>query len=102
MNGIAVRSCLLPATALSGAKIQTIEGFESHPVQKAWIQENVVQCGYCQPGQIMSAIALLNGKPNPTDQEIIDGMQGNLCRCGTYCRIRKAVRTASKNLGARK
>jgi aerobic-type carbon monoxide dehydrogenase small subunit (CoxS/CutS family) len=79
-------------------EITTIEGLSKngeHPVQQAWIEEDVVQCGYCQAGQIMSAVSLLNRKPNPSDQEIEMGMSGNLCRCATYTRIKKAIRRAS-------
>jgi isoquinoline 1-oxidoreductase alpha subunit len=98
LNGAPVRSCSLPISAASGQKITTVEGLSadrSHPVQQAWIAENVPQCGYCQSGQIMSAVALLSANPQPTDEEIDAAMQGNICRCGTYSRIRKAVRLAS-------
>ncbi len=98
INGEAARSCILPVSSVEGKKITTIEGLSddgSHPVQKAWIEEDVPQCGYCQTGQIMSAVALLAKKPNPTDVEIDDAMSGNLCRCGTYQRIRKAIHRAA-------
>lgn len=98
LDGVAVRSCQLPASAVVGRKITTIEGLSednSHPVQVAWIREQVPQCGYCHSGQIMSATALLKQHPNPTDLEIDTAMQGNLCRCGTYQRIRKAIHVAA-------
>ena len=96
INDQPVRSCTTPvSTVKSSQKITTIEGLSpdlSHPVQKAWIEERVPQCGYCQSGQIMSAVALLRNNPNPTDADIDDFMSANLCRCGTYPRIRKAIR----------
>lgn len=98
LNGVAVRSCSIPVSGAVNQKITTIEGLSddnSHPVQQAWIQEQVPQCGYCQSGQIMSAAALLKRTPNPTDEQIDTAMQGNICRCGTYPRIRKAIHTAS-------
>lgn len=98
LNGKSVRSCVLPISAASG-KITTIEGIFNetyHPVQEAWIQEQVPQCGYCQSGQVMSAIALLNQNPNPDDKAIDVAMAGNICRCGTYPRIKKAIKAASK------
>ena len=98
INGEAARSCITPVSSVEGKKITTIEGLSadgSHPVQKAWIEEDVPQCGYCQTGQIMSAVALLAKKANPTDVEIDDAMSGNLCRCGTYQRIRKAIHRAA-------
>jgi isoquinoline 1-oxidoreductase alpha subunit len=98
-NGVAVRSCSIPVSSAVSQKITTIEGLSednSHPVQKAWIAEQVPQCGYCQSGQIMSAVALLKRNPNPTDKDIDTAMQGNLCRCGTYTRIRKAIKTAAQ------
>jgi isoquinoline 1-oxidoreductase subunit alpha len=98
INGEASRSCILPVSSVEGKRITTIEGLSadgSHPVQKAWIEEDVPQCGYCQTGQIMSAVALLAKKPNPNDVEIDDAMSGNLCRCGTYQRIRKAIHRAA-------
>ena len=98
-NGKAIRSCIAPMSSLAAAEITTIEGIgtggQLHPVQKAWIEVNVPQCGYCQPGQIMQAISLLATTPKPTDQQIDDGMQGNICRCGTYQRIRAAIKTAA-------
>jgi len=97
-NGQAIRACVTPMGSAVGASITTIEGIGSaslHPVQKAWIQHNVPQCGYCQSGQIMQAIALLRSTPKPTDEQIDDGMAGNICRCGTYQRIRAAIKTAS-------
>ena len=97
-NGEAIRSYVTAMRDMSGAEIMTIEGLGQnglHPVQKAWIQVNVPQCGYCQPGQIMQAVALLNGKKQPTDQEIDEAMAGNICRCGTYQRIRAAIKTAA-------
>ena len=98
LNGSAVRSCLLPVSSVGTAKITTIEGLSAqseHPLQKAWAEHDVPQCGYCQSGQIMSAAALLKRSPHPTDEEIENAMQGNLCRCGTYLRIKKAIKTAS-------
>src|SRR5215813_3557780 len=98
INGVATRSCITPISSVSGKKITTIEGLSadgSHPVQKAWIEEDVPQCGYCQSGQIMSAVALLAKKPNPSDADIDDAMSGNICRCGTYQRIRKAIHRAA-------
>lgn len=98
-NGQPVRSCSLPMSAVAGSSITTIEGISentSHPVQQAWIAEQVAQCGYCQSGQIMSAVALLKENPNPTDQEIDAAMQGNICRCGTYPRIRSAIKKAAQ------
>jgi isoquinoline 1-oxidoreductase alpha subunit len=98
LNDTPVRSCSLPISAVAGSKITTIEGLSadgSHPVQRAWMQEDVPQCGYCQAGQMMSAAALLKQNPKPTDADIDAAMSGNLCRCGTYTRIRKAVHTAA-------
>ena len=98
LNGTAVRSCQLPVSSVGNAKVVTIEGISEngdHPVQLAWIKEDVPQCGYCQAGQIMSATALLSQNPNPSDEEIEAAMSGNLCRCGTYIRIKKAVKTAA-------
>ena len=97
LDGEAVRSCAVPISAVGERKITTIEGLSpdgSHPVQKAWVQQDVVQCGYCQPGQIMSAVALLAHNPDPSDSEIDVAMAGNICRCGTYQRIREAVHAA--------
>jgi isoquinoline 1-oxidoreductase alpha subunit len=99
INGEATRSCITPISAVSGKKITTIEGLSeegNHPVQQAWIEIDVPQCGYCQCGQIMSAAALLTKKPNPTDSDIDDFMSGNICRCGTYQRIRKAIHRAAE------
>ena len=99
LDGVAVRSCQLPVTATTGRKILTIEGLSennTHPVQVAWIKQQVPQCGYCHSGQIMSASALLKQKPNPTDLEIDAAMQGNICRCGTYQRIRSAIHLAAE------
>jgi isoquinoline 1-oxidoreductase alpha subunit len=101
LNGTAVRSCQLPVSAVGNGEIVTIEGISENgdnPVQLAWIKEDVPQCGYCQAGQIMTATALLNQNPNPTDEEIEAAMAGNLCRCGTYIRIKKAVKEAASNL----
>ena len=99
LNGNAVRSCSLPVTAAAKGKITTIEGLStdgSHPLQRAWMDLDVPQCGYCQAGQIMSAAALLKRKPQPTDADIDAALSGNLCRCGTYERIRKAIHAAGK------
>jgi isoquinoline 1-oxidoreductase alpha subunit len=100
MDGNAVRSCSIPVSAAEGAKITTIEGLSEkgdHPVQKAWLEHDVPQCGYCQAGQIMSAVALLENNPNPTDEDIDNAMDGNICRCGTYVRIKKAIKTAANS-----
>ena len=100
LDGKAARSCSLPIGAADGRKITTIEGLSedgSHPVQQAWIEHDVPQCGYCQAGQIMTASAFLAENSNPSDQEITEAMHGNICRCGTYTRIRAAVKTAAKN-----
>ena len=99
LNDAAVRSCVLPVSAVANQPITTIEGLSDegdHPVQKAWIEEDVSQCGYCQTGQIMSATALLKTNPNPTDEDIDMAMSGNICRCATYVRIKKAIKKASK------
>ena len=97
IDGKAERSCQIPVGQAVGKKITTIEGLpEDHPVKMAWLKEQVPQCGYCQPGQIMQAAALLAEKPNPTDEEIVDYMNGNICRCSTYPRIKAAIRTAAK------
>ena len=99
LNGAAVRSCVFPVSAVANQPITTIEGLSEngdHPVQKAWLEEDVAQCGYCQSGQIMSAAALLNNNPNPTDEDIDLAMSGNICRCATYVRIKKAIKKASK------
>jgi isoquinoline 1-oxidoreductase alpha subunit len=96
MDGKAVRSCQTPVGTAQGKKIVTIEGLpEDHPVKRAWIKEQVPQCGYCQPGQIMQAAALLAEDPHPSDKKIVEQMNGNLCRCGTYIRIKSAIRLAS-------
>jgi isoquinoline 1-oxidoreductase subunit alpha len=98
VNGAAVRSCSMPMKGLDGKEITTIEGLSrdgSHPVQVAWRENNVPQCGYCQSGQIMQAVAFLKDKPKPTDRDIDAVMQGNICRCGTYQRIRKAIKQAA-------
>ena len=98
LNGEAVRSCQTLVSEAAGKKITTIEGLSedgNHPVQQAWIEIDVPQCGYCQCGQIMSAAALISKKPNPTDADIDDFMSGNICRCGTYQRIRKAIHRAA-------
>jgi len=100
LGGEAVRSCLTPVTAAAGGAITTIEGLSpdgSHPLQKAWQDVDVPQCGYCQTGQIMSAAALLSKTPKPTDTQIDEAMSGNLCRCGTYVRIRQAIHQAAGN-----
>ncbi len=99
VDGVAQRSCVLPVAAVQGARITTIEGLSpggDHPVQRAWTELDVVQCGYCQSGQIMSASALLRQNPAPTDADIDAAMSGNLCRCGTYQRIRAAVHRAAE------
>ena len=98
LDGEPVRSCVTPVSQAEGKQVATIEGLSpdgSHPVQQAWAAENVTQCGYCQPGQIMAAAALLTGTPNPTDDDIDTAMSGNLCRCGTYQRIRRAIHRAA-------
>jgi aerobic-type carbon monoxide dehydrogenase small subunit (CoxS/CutS family) len=102
MGDSAVRSCSVPASAAAGQKITTIEGLAKNgvltAVQKAWIEHDVPQCGYCQAGQIMSASTLLRSKKNPTDADIDSALAGNLCRCGTYVRIRAAIKSAAKTL----
>ena len=99
VNGKAQRSCQVPVGEALGKKITTIEGLpEDHPVKRAWILEQVPQCGYCQPGQIMQASALLMEDPNPTDEKIRNAMEGVLCRCGTYPRILKAIKRAAKEV----
>jgi isoquinoline 1-oxidoreductase alpha subunit len=100
----AVRTCVLPVSGAAGQPVTTIEGLRHenlHAVQQAWIDADVVQCGYCQSGQIMSAVALLKSNPRPTDAEIDAALSGNICRCGTYQRIRAAVHLAAQRLGAR-
>ena len=102
LGGIATRSCVVPVSLIGDRKITTIEGVGQDPVgrvvQNAWVEKDVVQCGYCQSGQIMSAVALLKETPKPTDANIEESMGGNLCRCGTYIRIREAVKAASQHL----
>ena len=98
VDGNATRSCILPVSSVVNKEIVTIEGLSEdgdHPVQKAWLEHDVAQCGYCQAGQIMSAAALLKSKPTPTDEEIENAMNGNICRCATYLRIKAAIKTAS-------
>ena len=99
LDGAAIRSCQTPISTVGGAKVTTVEGVGATPlgrtVQKAWLDVDVVQCGYCQAGQIMSATALLAAKPNPTDKDIDDAMEGNVCRCCTYTRIRAAIKQAA-------
>lgn len=102
LNGDAIRSCLMPVSAVAGKEITTIEGLSEnndHPVQQAWMEMDVPQCGYCQTGQIMTAAALLRKNSKPTDQDIVNAMQGNICRCGTYLRIQKAVKKAAEKMG---
>jgi len=99
LDGEPIRSCMTPLSQAAGKHVTTIEGLSpnsSHPVQLAWMEIDVPQCGYCQSGQLMSAAALLNKKPQPTDDDIDDAMAGNICRCGTYPRIRKAIHRASE------
>lgn len=101
VNGTPVRSCTTNIAAVADKEVITIEGLGAsglHPVQVAWMEEDVPQCGFCQGGQIMSAVALLEKNPNPSDEEIDDAMNGNICRCGTYVRIRRAIRRASKEM----
>lgn len=105
INGEPARACVIPVSTLVGKQITTIEGIStdaSHPVQQAWIKEQVTQCGFCQSGQIMSAVALLQRKPKPTDIDIDDAMSGNICRCGTYQRIRSAIKKTSEISSASK
>lgn len=102
LNGTAIRSCSTPISTVGDQKIKTIEGLSEngdHPLQQAWVQENVPQCGYCQSGQIMNAAALLDNTPNPSDEEISEAMNGNICRCGTYNRIHKAIKIAVEKGG---
>jgi aerobic-type carbon monoxide dehydrogenase small subunit (CoxS/CutS family) len=104
IDGEAARSCITPIENVTGASVLTIEGLSLnhiHPVQRAWIQDEVPQCGYCQSGQIMTAVALLKKHPKPTDAEIDESMGNNLCRCGTYQRIRRAIHRASAEGGVR-
>lgn len=100
VDGKAVRSCILPVSQVENKEIVTIEGLSQdggHPVQKAWLEHDVAQCGYCQTGQIMTAAALLRSNPGPNDEEIETAMNGNICRCGTYLRIKAAVKTAANS-----
>jgi len=104
LNGQATRSCILPVSLVGEAKVTTIEGLSEsgeHPVQEAWIEANVPQCGYCQSGQIMSAASLLSKNPSPSDEDIDQAMSGNICRCGTYPRIKKAIKAAAGKGGAK-
>jgi isoquinoline 1-oxidoreductase alpha subunit len=99
LDGEPVRSCMIPLAAVGEKKVATVEGLATrshHPVQRAWLLEKVSQCGYCQPGQIMVAVALLAKNPNPTDADIDAAMSGNVCRCGTYARIRRAIHRAAQ------
>jgi isoquinoline 1-oxidoreductase alpha subunit len=100
LDGVATRSCITPISAVTGKTITTIEGLapagKLHPVQQAWIEQDVVQCGYCQSGQVMAAAALLKQTPKPTDAQIDAGMAGNICRCGTYERVRAGIKRASE------
>ncbi len=99
LDGVAIRSCSVPVSQVGGQSITTVEGLSDkgdHPVQKAWLEHDVPQCGYCQAGQIMSAAALLKVNPNPGDADIDAAMNGNICRCGTYTRIKAAIKTAAK------
>ncbi|MEQ9208614.1 MAG: (2Fe-2S)-binding protein [Pseudomonadales bacterium] len=100
IDGVATRSCVLPVSEVADKSITTIEGLSEkgdHPVQKAWLEHDVPQCGYCQAGQVMNAASLLKDNPNPTDEEIETAMSGNICRCGTYVRIKAAIKTAANS-----
>ena len=100
IGDVAMRSCMLPVSQVGKQAITTIEGLSEkgdHPVQKAWLEHDVAQCGYCQAGQIMNAAALLKSNPSPSDEEIEAAMHGNICRCGTYVRIKEAIKTAASN-----
>ena len=102
LGNVATRSCMLPVSAVGNQQVTTIEGLSEqgdHPVQKAWLMVDVPQCGYCQAGQIMQAAALLKSNPNPSDEEIEGAMNGNICRCGTYLRIKKAIKLAAHTEG---
>ena len=103
LGGVPTRSCVVPVSLVGNRPITTIEAMADdrvgHLVQEAWVAEDVVQCGYCQSGQIMSAVALLKSTPKPSDKDIEESMGGNLCRCGTYVRIRQAIKTAARQLG---
>jgi isoquinoline 1-oxidoreductase subunit alpha len=104
LDGAAVRSCSKPVSQVGNKNITTIEGLSEkglHPVQQAWVDEQVPQCGYCQTGQIMAAAALLAKNPQPSDEQVMQAMNGNLCRCGTYERIRRAIHRAANNGGSR-
>ena len=101
VDGVAVRSCSMPISSVSGKSITTIEGLSEkgdHPLQEAWLEHDVPQCGYCQAGQIMNAAAFLASNPDPTDEDIDAAMSGNLCRCGTYLRIKAAIKTAAAKM----
>ena len=101
VDGVATRSCVTSASAVVGKKITTIEGLSpdrTHPLQRAWIAEQVPQCGYCQSGQIMQAAALLARTPNPSDEQIVETMSGNVCRCATYLRIKRAIKRAAQGV----
>ncbi|MBY4866082.1 (2Fe-2S)-binding protein [Burkholderia sp. Bp9017] len=103
LDGVAIRSCITPVAVASGKRVTTIEGLSTdltHPLQQAWQELNVAQCGYCQSGQIMQAASLLKTNPHPSDADIDDAMSGNICRCGTYTRIRAAIRLAVRRGGA--
>jgi isoquinoline 1-oxidoreductase alpha subunit len=100
LGDVAMRSCILPVSQVGNQSVTTIEGLSEkgdHPVQEAWIEHDVAQCGYCQTGQIMNAAAFLKSNPSPSDEEIESAMNGNICRCGTYVRIKKAIKTAASN-----
>ena len=106
LNGSAIRSCITPVSSVAGKTVTTVEGLSAdttHPVQMAWIEEDVPQCGYCQSGQLMAAASLLAKTPKPTDADIDEALRGNICRCGTYTQIRKAIHRAAeiKSAGAR-
>ena len=105
LNGTAIRSCSTAVSSVDGLSVTTIEGLAEdhdhlHPLQEAWMEHDVPQCGYCQAGQLMNAASLLSSNPNPSDADIDNAMTGNICRCGTYQRIRKAIHTAARNGGA--
>ncbi|AOJ21438.1 (2Fe-2S)-binding protein [Burkholderia cenocepacia] len=103
LDGVAIRACITPVAVAAGKRVTTIEGLSTdltHPLQQAWQELNVAQCGYCQSGQIMQAASLLKTNPHPTDADIDDAMSGNICRCGTYTRIRAAIRLALRRGGA--
>ncbi|AWG30651.1 (2Fe-2S)-binding protein [Burkholderia cenocepacia] len=103
LDGVAIRACITPVAVAAGKRVTTVEGLSTdltHPLQQAWQELNVAQCGYCQSGQIMQAASLLKTNPHPTDADIDDAMSGNICRCGTYTRIRAAIRLAVRRGGA--